>query len=318
MSMSENLKKLFSLKGKVVLLTGAVGGIGSELARGMAGVGADMALADLTIAPIDQLIGELDGENHAAFALDIRNLDSIRQLVSDVLERYGRIDVLVNCAGINKREGFLDVEESTYDRIMDINLKGLYFLTQAVVRESMMKTGGKIINMASYNSTSMLGGVSVYGATKSAVAALTRSMAVEWAKFNIQANAIAPGHILTNLTKVTWGERAPRQLPARAYRRRAPWQSRRNRWHCHSARRRSLQLHHWRLDQRRRRRHCRRQALGIRHQVLKRPGPSGSDSRRGALWRPCKNSPGRTRSFFQRATGRSRIQLRPVVISKKS
>lgn len=204
MSMSENLEKLFSLKGKVVLLTGAVGGIGSELARGMAGVGADMALADLTIAPIDQLIGELDGENHAAFALDIRNLDSIRQLVSDVLERYGRIDVLVNCAGINKREGFLDVEESTYDRIMDINLKGLYFLTQAVVRESMMKTGGKIINMASYNSTSMLGGVSVYGATKSAVAALTRSMAVEWAKFNIQANAIAPGHILTNLTKVTW------------------------------------------------------------------------------------------------------------------
>lgn len=204
MSIGDNLQKLFSLDGKVVLLTGAVGGIGSELARGLAGVGAQMALADLSIAPIGQLIDELEGDNHAAFALDIRSLDSIRQLVADVLERYGRIDVLINCAGINKREGFLDVEEATYDRIMDINLKGLYFLTQTVVRESMMKTGGKIINMASYNSTSMLGGVSVYGATKSAVAALTRSMAIEWAKFNIQANAIAPGHILTALTQVTW------------------------------------------------------------------------------------------------------------------
>lgn len=204
MSINANLEKLFSLEGKVVLLTGAVGGIGSELARGLSGAGASMALADLSIAPIEQLIGTLEGDNHAAFALDIRSLASIRQLVADVIERFGRIDVLVNCAGINKREGFLDVEEDTYDRIMDINLKGLYFLTQTVVRESMMKTGGKIINMASYNSTSMLGGVSVYGATKSAVAALTRSMAIEWAKFNIQANAIAPGHILTALTKVTW------------------------------------------------------------------------------------------------------------------
>ncbi|MGI6669892.1 MAG: SDR family NAD(P)-dependent oxidoreductase [Acetivibrionales bacterium] len=114
------------------------------------------------------------------------------------------MDILVNCAGINKREGFLDVEESTYDRIMNVNLKGVFFLTQEVVRRSMRHTGGKIINIGSYNSTGVLGGVSVYGATKSAVAALTRSMAVEWAKFNIQANCIAPGHILTDLTKVTW------------------------------------------------------------------------------------------------------------------
>ena len=204
MQISENLEKLFSLKGKVVLLTGATGGIGSELARGLAGVGAELALADLAQPTLDALIAELGDGDHAGFILDVCSLSSISQVVQDVLAHYGRIDVLINCAGINKREGFLDVEESTYDRIMDINLKGLYFLTQTVVRESMMKTGGKIINMASYNSTSMLGGVSVYGATKSAVAALTRSMAIEWAKFNIQANAIAPGHILTALTTANW------------------------------------------------------------------------------------------------------------------
>jgi NAD(P)-dependent dehydrogenase (short-subunit alcohol dehydrogenase family) len=204
MSIAENLEKLFSLEGKVVLLTGAAGGIGSELARGLAGAGASIALADLAVPPLETLVSELGPGDHTIHALDIGSLDSIQQGVKAILTPHGRIDVLINCAGINKREGFLDVEESTYDRIMDINLKGLYFLTQAVVRESMMKTGGKIINMASFNSTSMLGGVSVYGATKSAVVALTRSMAIEWAKFNIQANAIAPGHILTALTTVIW------------------------------------------------------------------------------------------------------------------
>ncbi len=204
MSVSENLEKMFSLKGKVVLLTGAVGGIGSELAKGLAGAGANMALADMAMPALESLIGELEPADHTGYVLDIRSLESIDKLVKDILAHYGRIDILINCAGINKREGFLDVEESTYDRIMDINLKGVFFLSQAVVRESMMKTGGKIINIASFTSTSSLGGVSVYGATKSAVAALTRSMAIEWAKFNIQANAIAPGHILTALTQVTW------------------------------------------------------------------------------------------------------------------
>ena len=163
-----------------------------------------MVLTDISMASLDRLIGEMAPGNHTALYLDVSDLDSIHSCVEEVLKEYRRIDILVNCAGINKREGFLDVEESTYDRIMNVNLKGVFFLTQEVVRRSMRHTGGKIINIGSYNSTGMLGGVSVYGATKSAIAALTRSMAVEWAKFNIQANCIAPGHILTDLTKVTW------------------------------------------------------------------------------------------------------------------
>lgn len=163
-----------------------------------------MVLTDISMASLDRLIGEMAPGNHKALYLDVSDLDSIHSCVEEVLKEYRRIDILVNCAGINKREGFLDVEESTYDRIMNVNLKGVFFLTQEVVRRSMRHTGGKIINIGSYNSTGVLGGVSVYGATKSAVAALTRSMAIEWAKFNIQANCIAPGHILTDLTKVTW------------------------------------------------------------------------------------------------------------------
>ncbi|MFA9381089.1 MAG: SDR family NAD(P)-dependent oxidoreductase, partial [Acetanaerobacterium sp.] len=145
-----------------------------------------------------------DGGKARSYRLDVSDMKDIQGCVSRMISDTGRIDVLINCAGINKREGFLDVEAETYDRIMDINLKGLYFLSQEVAKHMMKAHKGNIINMASHNSVSMLGGCSVYGATKSAVTALTRSMAVEWAQYGIRANAIAPGHILTPLTQVTW------------------------------------------------------------------------------------------------------------------
>jgi NAD(P)-dependent dehydrogenase (short-subunit alcohol dehydrogenase family) len=98
----------------------------------------------------------------------------------------------------------LDVLEETYDRIMDINLKSVFLVTQAVVPHMMERRAGSIVNIGSHNATAMLGGCSVYGATKSGVVALTRSMAVEWAEWGIRANAISPGHIITPLTQVTW------------------------------------------------------------------------------------------------------------------
>ncbi len=110
----------------------------------------------------------------------------------------------MNCAGINKREGFLDVEEETYDRIMDVNLKGVFQVTQAVTPCMIRQKGGSIINIGSHKTGAVLGGVSVYAATKSGVLAFTRSMAVEWAKFGIRANCVSPGYILTPLTVPTW------------------------------------------------------------------------------------------------------------------
>lgn len=203
-AMNSTLEDLFSLNGKVVLLTGACGGIGAELAKALAGAGADMALTDIVEDTLITLIEEMPDGNHSAVKMDVSSIESIHTVVDTVLKTYGKVDILINCAGINKREGFLDVEEETFDKIMDVNLKGAFFLTQEVVKRSMMKTGGKIINIGSINCTSMLGGVSVYGASKSALYALTRSMAIEWAKFDIQANCLAPGHVLTPLTTVTW------------------------------------------------------------------------------------------------------------------
>jgi NAD(P)-dependent dehydrogenase (short-subunit alcohol dehydrogenase family) len=202
------LAELFSLEGKVVMLTGAAGGIGSVLAKGLAGVGADMVLCDIAQDCLTALCGEIRGAGGVACAcvMDMLDTGSIRDGVARVIRDKGRIDVLINCAGINKRDGFLDVTEEQYDRIMGVNLKGLYFLSQEVAKHMMKAKKGNIINVASHNSVGMLGGCSVYGASKSAVTALTRSMAVEWAQYGIRANAIAPGHIITPLTQVTWDD----------------------------------------------------------------------------------------------------------------
>ena len=202
----EYLKTQFSLEGKAALLTGGAGGIGRALAFALCSAGATTAVCDLNLAQAEEVAAELKtkGLKAEALALDLTKIESIRQCAAAVAAAFGKIDILVNCGGINKREGFLDVEEKTYDLIMNVNLKGTFFMTQAVVPYMIKVGGGKIVNLSSHNAQGMLGGVSVYGASKSGVSALTRSMAIEWARFNIQANAVAPGHILTPLTQVTW------------------------------------------------------------------------------------------------------------------
>ena len=202
----DHLEKIYSLDGKIIILTGAAGGIGRELAFGMAGAGGTIALCDINLKAVQQLESEIaaEGGKAVAFELNVMDKASIKACVDAIVERFGKIDVLINCAGINKREGILDVEESTYDRIMGINLKGVFMMSQEVGKQMFKQKSGNVINIGSHNDEDMLGGCSVYGATKSGVVALTRSMAVEWAQYGIRANAISPGHILTPLSAVTW------------------------------------------------------------------------------------------------------------------
>jgi len=200
------LESLFSLKGKVILLTGAVGGIGQAFARGLAAAGGCVAMCDIDSEKCEKAALQLNGDglDANAYKLDVSNIASIKECVGSVIADYEKIDVLINCAGINKREGFLDVDEETYDRIMGVNLKGAFMLSQEVVKHMIKRKQGNIINIGSHNDEGMLGGCSVYGAAKSGLRALTRSMAVEWAKHGIRANALSPGHIITPLTSVTW------------------------------------------------------------------------------------------------------------------
>jgi len=201
--MSTYIENLFSLKGKMVLITGAAGGIGSAFVKAMIEAGAKVACCDINREGLESLKETL-GENAIPFYLNMTERDTFKETVEEIAQITGRIDVLINSAGINKREGFVDVEEETYDRIMDINLKGAFFLTQEVAPYMKAQKAGSIINIGSHNTGAILGGVSVYGASKSALMSLTRSQAVEWAKYNIRANCLSPGHIKTELTTVTW------------------------------------------------------------------------------------------------------------------
>jgi NAD(P)-dependent dehydrogenase (short-subunit alcohol dehydrogenase family) len=205
-AIGDYLETQYSLAGKRAVLTGGAGGIGKAIAAALCSAGAQVAICDVAVDRASQIANELcgQGKKAKAFKLDLTKMESIKECVAEVAKDFGGIDILINCAGVNKREGYLDVLEKTYDFIMNVNLKGTYFFTQEVVHHMIKAGGGKIVNFSSHNAQGMLGGVSVYGATKAAVSALTRSMAIEWAKFNIQANAIAPGHILTELTQVTW------------------------------------------------------------------------------------------------------------------
>jgi NAD(P)-dependent dehydrogenase (short-subunit alcohol dehydrogenase family) len=206
LNIGQKLTQLFSLEGKTILLTGAAGGIGEVLAAGLAQAGGDMQLCDIAedrLAAVCANITE-QGCSASAYPMDMSDMASIKECVEKAVADKGRIDVLINCAGINKRDGFLDVTEELYDKIMAVNLKGVYFLSQEVAKHMIKEKNGNIINISSHNAVGMLGGCSVYGAAKSAVTALTRSMAVEWAQYGIRANALAPGHILTPLTQVTW------------------------------------------------------------------------------------------------------------------
>lgn len=200
------LHSVFGLEGKTILVTGAAGGIGSAISRGLASAGGEVALCGRNLEKCRILADEIAaaGGKASAHHLDVADLGSIQGCVDEVVQQYGKIDVLFNVAGINKREGLLDVAPETYDRIMNTNLKGLFFISQAVAREMYRQKSGNIINIGSHNDTGMLGGCSVYGAAKSGVVALTRSMAVEFAQYGIRCNAISPGHILTELTQVTW------------------------------------------------------------------------------------------------------------------
>ncbi|MGQ2990317.1 MAG: 2-dehydro-3-deoxy-D-gluconate 5-dehydrogenase KduD [Brevundimonas sp.] len=188
----------FSLEGKVALVTGGNVGLGQGIALALADAGAD--IASVALSDSDDTVGQALAKGRKAISIsaDLTSIEPVGRVVQETLDAFGRIDILVNNAGLIRRADAVDFTEADWDLVMNINLKTVFFMSQAVARQFIKQgDGGKIINIASM--LSFQGGIRVpsYTASKSGVAGLTKLMANEWAKHRITANAIAPGYFAT-------------------------------------------------------------------------------------------------------------------------
>ncbi len=188
-----------SLDGQVALVTGASRGIGHDLVLALAAAGATVAAAARSVDDVAALVAQVRAEGGQAVgvALDVTDLGAIDRAVQGVLAGHGRIDVLVNNAGLGANHDALDVTESDWDRMMDVNLKGLFFVTQAVARSMVPRGYGRIVNLGSQAGLVGIRRHAVYSASKGAVNLLTKVLALEWGPHGITVNAVAPTFIRT-------------------------------------------------------------------------------------------------------------------------
>ena len=209
------------LGGKVAIVTGGAGGIGHAFARGLAGEGARVVIADMDEAGAGALASELGGDA-LAFKLDVTSVESTQELARVALERFGRIDILVNTAAIYvtlERKPFAEIDLAEWNRIFAVDLTGSALCARAVLPAMKQQGAGVIINMGSVNTHLVPEGRTHYNAAKAAVEALTRSLARELGPHGIRVNAVAPGLVRTGRAHLVPEERYQRAASERALRR---------------------------------------------------------------------------------------------------
>lgn len=194
---------LFSLVGKRALVTGAAQGIGLTLARGLGAAGAELSLNDLDPAKLDVAAAELraEGLRVTTGAFDVAREDQVVAGVAELERAGGPVDILVNNAGIHRRAPLEQMALADWQRVLDVNLTSAFLLARAVAPGMIARRAGKIINICSLNSELSRPGIGNYAAAKGGLKMLTRAMAVEWGRHNVQANGIGPGYLLTELTR---------------------------------------------------------------------------------------------------------------------
>ena len=195
---------LFDLAGKVGIVTGGAGGIGKALALGLAKHGADVVVTGRTLSKLEPVAAEIKAmsKKSLAVASDVTDEQSIKAMVERVVQAFSHVDILVNAAGINIRSSAEDIKIEDWQKVMDFNALGTFICCQAVGRVMIKQKTGKIVNVSSvrgrYGAPS---GAIAYSPSKGAVDTLTRTLACEWAKYNILVNAVAPTLIETDLTR---------------------------------------------------------------------------------------------------------------------
>lgn len=192
---------LFDLRGRVALVTGASKGLGRAMAMGLAKAGAELALCARDARGLSEARDEARGHGVRAevFPMDVLRRESVGQAVDAVVASFGKIDVLVNNAGVNVRKTTLDLSEEEWDRVLDTNLKGYFLVAQAVGRHMVARRCGKVIHISSIFGAVGMSNQLAYACSKGGINQMTKVMAIEWAPHNVQVNAIGPTYFETPL-----------------------------------------------------------------------------------------------------------------------
>ena len=199
---------LFSVAEQVVVVSGGSRGIGRALAAGFAARGARVVITGREAATLEQTAQEISTGTHPVRTVvcDVADVAALEQLVTRLKADYPRIDTLLNVAGVNKRKKVETFTPEEYDFILDINLRGTFFLSQAIGKWMIAERHGSIVTVDSLNTYAPLKGVLPYAMSKAGVSMMTRGMATEWGEYGVRVNALAPGFILTDMTTKLWSD----------------------------------------------------------------------------------------------------------------
>lgn len=195
--------KLFDLSGKVALVTGGTHGLGMAIAKGLAESGAELVITDIFKEKLEQSIEEYKKAGYKAtpYLFDVTDEAEAEEYVNKIVEAHGKIDILVNNAGIIKREMAVDMKVSDFRKVIDVDLVGPFIMSKLVAEDMIKRKSGKIINMCSMMSELGRDNVSAYASAKGGLKMLTKNLATEWARHNIQVNGIGPGYFATSQTE---------------------------------------------------------------------------------------------------------------------